>query len=42
MSIQERSLVIMMRQYQQIKNRQKLILMRAAQQIGFPTEEASY
>ena len=40
MSIQERSRAIMMRQYQQIKNRQQSMLMRAAQQIGFPSQEA--
>ncbi|AFY46659.1 hypothetical protein Nos7524_0753 [Nostoc sp. PCC 7524] len=42
MSIQERSRAIMIRQYQQIKNRQQSMLMRAAQQIGFPDQEASY
>ncbi|HIK05981.1 MAG TPA: hypothetical protein IGS40_14910 [Trichormus sp. M33_DOE_039] len=42
MSIQEKSRAIMMRQYQQIKNRQQSMLMRAAQEMGLPAEEISH
>lgn len=42
MSIQEKSRAIMARQYQQIKNRQQSMLMRAAQEIGVPAEEAAH
>ncbi|MBD2362386.1 MULTISPECIES: hypothetical protein [Nostocaceae] len=42
MSIQEKSRAIMVRQYQQVKNRQQSMLMRAAQEMGIPTEEASH
>lgn len=42
MSIQEKSRAIMMRQYQQVKNRQQSMLMRAAQELGLPAEELSH
>ncbi|WGV27200.1 hypothetical protein [Halotia branconii] len=42
MSIQDKSRALMMRQYQQVKNRQQSMLMRAAQEIGLPEETSHY
>ncbi|MBW4644966.1 MAG: hypothetical protein KME23_18570 [Goleter apudmare HA4340-LM2] len=42
MSIQDKSRAIMMRQYQQVKNRQQSMLMRAAQELGLPEEVSRY
>ncbi|MBD2446531.1 hypothetical protein H6G76_05020 [Nostoc sp. FACHB-152] len=42
MSIQEKSRAIMMRQYQQVKNRQQSMLMRSAQELGLPEEVSHY
>ncbi|MBI1242733.1 hypothetical protein [Umezakia ovalisporum] len=42
MSIQDRSRALTMRQYQQVKNRQQSILMRAAQELGLPEELSEY
>ncbi|WP_017652032.1 hypothetical protein [Fortiea contorta] len=42
MSIQEKSRAIMVRQYQQVKNRQQSMLMRAAQELGLPEEISHY
>lgn len=42
MSIQDRSRMLAMRQYQQVKNRQQSMLMRAAQELGLPEELSEY
>jgi predicted solute-binding protein len=42
MSIQEKSRALMVRQHQQVKNRQQSMLMRAAQELGLPEEVAHY
>ncbi|HYW20775.1 MAG TPA: hypothetical protein VE956_16020 [Nodularia sp. (in: cyanobacteria)] len=42
MSIQDRTRALAMRQYQQVKNRQQSMLMRAAQELGLPEELAEY
>ncbi|WP_414530173.1 hypothetical protein [Nodularia chucula] len=42
MSIQDRTRALTMRQYQQVKNRQQSMLMRAAQELGLPTELSKY
>jgi predicted solute-binding protein len=42
MSIQEKSRALMVRQHQQVKNRQQSMLMRAAQELGLPEEAAHY
>ncbi len=42
MSIQEKSRALMVRQYQQVKNRQQSMLMRAAQELGLPEEVSNY
>jgi hypothetical protein len=42
MSIQEKSRALMVRQYQQVKNRQQSMLMRAAQELGLPQELSHY
>ncbi|WP_414551448.1 hypothetical protein [Anabaena sp. CCY 0017] len=42
MSIQDRTRALAMRQYQQVKNRQQSMLMRAAQELGLPEELSEY
>lgn len=42
MSIQDRTRALTMRQYQQVKNRQQSMLMRAAQELGLPAELSKY
>ncbi|WP_016950517.1 hypothetical protein [Anabaena sp. PCC 7108] len=42
MSIQEKSRALMVRQHQQVKNRQQSMLMRAAQELGLPEEISHY
>lgn len=42
MSIQEKSRALMVRQYQQVKNRQQSMLMRASQELGFHEEISHY
>jgi hypothetical protein len=42
MNIQENSRELRVRQYQQIKNRQQSMLMRAAQQLGLSQEISGY
>jgi len=42
MSIQEKSRVLMVRQHQQVKNRQQSMLMRSAQELGLPEETCHY
>ncbi|MBD2302006.1 hypothetical protein H6G80_11325 [Nostoc sp. FACHB-87] len=42
MSIQEKSRALMVRQHQQVKNRQQSMLMRAAQELGLPEEVSHY
>lgn len=42
MSIQEKSRALTVLQYQQVKNRQQSMMMRAAQELGLPTEELSH
>jgi len=42
MSIQDKSRALMVRQHQQVKNRQQSMLMRAAQEIGLPEETSHY
>ena len=42
MSIQGRTRALAMRQYQQVKNRQQSMLMRAAQELGLPEELSDY
>ncbi|AFY44455.1 hypothetical protein IQ244_08515 [Nostoc sp. LEGE 06077] len=42
MSIQEKSRALMVRQHQQVKNRQQSMLMRAAQELGLPEEASHY
>ncbi|MEA5505166.1 hypothetical protein VB735_19045 [Halotia wernerae UHCC 0503] len=42
MSIQDKSRALMVRQYQQVKNRQQSMLMRAAQEIGLSEETSHY
>ncbi|MHC5729363.1 MAG: glutamine synthetase inactivation factor IF7A, partial [Nostoc sp.] len=41
MSIADKSRALIVREHQQVKNRQQSMLMRAAQELGLP-EEASY
>jgi hypothetical protein len=42
MSIQEKSRALMVRQHQQVKNRQQSMLMRATQELGLPHELSNY
>ncbi|MEA5582409.1 hypothetical protein VB620_13795 [Nodularia harveyana UHCC-0300] len=42
MSIQDRIRGLTMHQYQQVKNRQQSMLMRAAQELGLPEELSQY
>ncbi|MBW4613442.1 MAG: hypothetical protein KME21_09190 [Desmonostoc vinosum HA7617-LM4] len=42
MSIADKSRALMVRQYQQVKNRQQSMLMRAAQELGLPEEISHY
>jgi hypothetical protein len=42
MSIAEKSRALMVRQHQQVKNRQQSMLMRAAQELGLHEELAHY
>ncbi len=42
MSIQDKSRASMVRQHQQVKNRQQSMLMRAAQEIGLSEETSHY
>ncbi|HLP90550.1 MAG TPA: hypothetical protein VK184_18445 [Nostocaceae cyanobacterium] len=42
MSIQEKSRALMVRQYQQVKNRQQSMLLRTAQELGLPEEVSHY
>ncbi|MFM5890080.1 MAG: hypothetical protein ACKPFD_12320 [Dolichospermum sp.] len=42
MSIQEKGRQLMMRQHQQVKNRQQSMLMRAAQELGLHEEISHY
>ncbi|MEY3403861.1 MAG: glutamine synthetase [Anabaena sp. CRKS33] len=42
MSIQEKFRVMMVREHQQVKNRQQSMLMRAAQELGLHHEIADY
>ncbi|AVH66009.1 glutamine synthetase inactivating factor IF7 [Nostoc sp. 'Peltigera membranacea cyanobiont' N6] len=42
MSIADKSRALMVREHQQVKNRQQSILMRAAQELGLPEEASHY
>ena len=42
MSIADKSRALMVREHQQVKNRQQSILMRAAQELGLPEEACHY
>ncbi|MBN4005752.1 hypothetical protein [Nostoc sp. LPT] len=42
MSIADKSRALMVREHQQVKNRQQSMLMRAAQELGLPEEASHY
>ncbi len=42
MSIADKSRALMVREHQQVKNRQQSMLMRAAQELGLPEEVSHY